>query len=174
MDKQQKQAFVENMHGRLCAAGSVFLADFTGVTVAQDTEIRSRLRKAGVEMKVVKNKLFFIAAKDTPYEGVFDELLVGPSAVLLADDVVGGAKALKDIKKDLAEVSLSVKGGALAGKLLTPEQVETLASLPNREQLIAQFMALLQSPLRQFATILQAPLRDFANVVKALEDKKRA
>lgn len=175
MEKQQKHEFVEDMRTRLQGdLAAVFLADFTGVTVAQDREIRGRLRKAGVEMKVVKNTLFHIAAKDTPYEGLLDDMLAGPSAVMLVGDVVEGAKALKTLKKDKSEITLSVKGGALAGKLLSPEQIETLASLPNREQLIAQFMGLLQTPLRQFATILQSPLRDFANVVKALEDKKRS
>lgn len=175
MDKQQKHEFVDSMRSRLQGElGGVFLADFTGVTVAEDHEIRGRLRKAGVEMKVVKNTLFHIAAKDTPYEGVLDGLLTGPSAVMLVGDVVEGAKALKALKKDKSEITLSVKGGALAGTLLSSEQIETLASLPNREQLIGQFMGLVLTPLRQFATVLQSPLRDFANVVKALEDKKRS
>lgn len=175
MDKQQKQAFVKEMQARLeSMTGALFLGDFRGVSVSEDTELRGKLREAGVEMRVVKNRLFKLATQGTAFEGLLDELLVGPTAVLIAEDVVAGAKALKDIKKQNEDLTFTVKGGALESSLLTPEQIETLASLPNREQLIAQFMGLLQSPLRDFAGLLQAPIRDFMNVTKALEQQKSA
>lgn len=173
MNRQEKQAFVSDMNARLQDTRAVFLADFRGMSVAQDASFRAAMREAGVEMKVVKNRLFLRALKGTEFEGIVEEHLTGPNAVMLVDDLVAAAKALKgQLEED--ELTLEVKGGALPQQQLSAEEIEELATIPSREELIGKFAAMLQSPLRDFATMLNAPLRDFANVVKALEGEKEA
>jgi large subunit ribosomal protein L10 len=172
MNKAEKAEFIDAMHERLGKTGGVFLADFTGVTVAQDRQLRRKLTDAGVEMKVVKNTLFLRAVAKTSYEGLLDQLLTGPNAVVIADDVVAAAKVLTQFLKENDSVTLKIKGGALGTTVLSPDDIKKLSTMASREQLIGQFMSLLQTPLRQFAVLLQAPLRDFASVVAQLEKKK--
>lgn len=175
MNRQEKSNFVDEMHTRLENTAGVFLADFTGVSVAQDRDLRKKLAAAGIEMKVVKNTLFRRAIAKTQYEGVLESLLTGPNAVVLADDIVAAAKALtKYLEDNQGTVSLRLKGGALDGVALSADDVKNLSKLASREQLIGQFMGLLQTPLRQFAVLLQSPLRDIASVLRALEQKKSA
>lgn len=174
MERQDKEQFVAQMNERLAEVAGIFLADFRGVSVNDSKALRNKLREAGVEMKVVKNRIFKLALKGTAFDGLIDDLLVGPNAVLIANDIVAGAKALRDFLKERDGFPLQVKGGALPQQRLSADDVSALASLPSREQLIAQFMGMLQAPLRDFAALLNAPLRDFAAVVKALENKKSA
>ena len=173
MKREEKAAFVTEMHERLQEARAVFLADFRGMSVAQDNDLRSKLTESGVDMKVVKNRLFARALADTPFEGLLDELLVGPNAVMLTDDVVSAAKTLIDyLKEGGDEVSLELKGGALGDTALSVEEIKHLATLPSRDELIAKFVGLLQTPLQNFTVLLNAPLRDFASVLRQLEQQK--
>jgi large subunit ribosomal protein L10 len=173
MNRQQKQAFVTEMNAQLQEVRALFLADFRGMSVARDTQFRAAMREAGVEMKVVKNRLFLRALEGTQFEGVVEDHLTGPNAVMFVGDLVAAEKALKDQLKD-EELTLEVKGGALPQQELSAAEIEELASIPSREELIATFAGMLQSPLRDFATLLNTSLRDFANVVKALADNKEA
>lgn len=171
MNRTEKSEFVQTMNTRLQDTRALFLADFTGLSVPQNNRLRAALTEADVELKVVKNRLFKLATEGTDFAGVLDEMLVGPNAILIVDDLVGAAKALKDFLKAEA-VPFKVKGGALGAKALSADEIDQLAAMPSRDQLLGQFVGLLNAPLRDFAALLQAPLRDFVGVLSALEQQK--
>ncbi|RMF17606.1 MAG: 50S ribosomal protein L10 [Candidatus Dadabacteria bacterium] len=172
MNREQKAQLIDELQQRLSQAAGVFLTDFTGLSVAETQQLRGQLREAGgVQFTVVKNTLLKRSLEGTPFADALEEMLVGPNAVVLADDVVAAAKALVNFLKE-SDSSLKIKGGALGSDVLTAEQVEALSKMASREELIAKFVGLLQTPLRNFATVLQAPLRDIASVLRQLEQQK--
>jgi len=171
MKRAEKVEFVAEMNARLQDTQAVFLTNFRGVNVAQDAHARKKLADADVRMQVVKNRLLLRALEGTEYEGTFDDLLNGPNAVLLTDDPVGGAKALKEVI-DKDAVPYEIRGGAIGREALTAEQIRELASLPSREELVGQFASLLTTPLRQFAMLLNASVRDVHGALSALIREK--
>ncbi|NDA00874.1 MAG: 50S ribosomal protein L10, partial [Acidimicrobiia bacterium] len=135
-------------------------------------ELRGALRNVGSEHKVYKNTLARRAAVDTGNSALVD-LLVGPSALtFVSGDAAATAKALKEFSK--TNPLLVIKGGALAGKLLTAKDVEALADLPSREVMLAKFAGLLKAPMANTAYMLSALPRKAAYGLKALVEQKQA
>jgi large subunit ribosomal protein L10 len=169
MNTTEKQAIVEELTAKLRTASSVYVTDFTGLNVAQVSDLRRRLRKAGVEYVVVKNTLARRAFSGATVTGM-DAHLKGSTALALSKDASAAAKVLTDFAKEYQKPS--VKGGVVDGRSVTPDQVKRLAALPPREQLLAELGAAMQAPMAAFLGALQGLLSNFAGALEALKTQR--
>ncbi len=171
MEKSQKQSVVEELNTAFRESAGVFLIDFSGINVADETELRRKMSSDGNSYRVVKNTLALRAAQDTGVHKL-KERFHGPTAIATTpDNPVALAKAVTEFLKN--HPTMSLKGGVLEDSLLSPEDVGALADMPSREELLAKVVYLLQSPLTRLAAALQSPLRNLASVLKQLEEKKK-
>ncbi len=151
---ESKKEIVAQLTERLKAAQAGVIADYRGLTVAQDTELRSKLREAGVEYTIVKNTLTRFAANAVGLEEL-DPILHGPTALATsADDVVAPAKVLVEFAK--ANEQLEIKAGFVDGKVISVDEVKVYASIPNKETLIAKMLGSLQAPIGSLVRTLDA------------------
>lgn len=151
---ENKKAMVKQLTERLQNAQAGVLADYRGLTVEQDTELRRKFREANVEYTVLKNSIIRFAAKEVGLEDL-DSVLEGPTAIATSnDDVISPAKVLCDFAKgnDLLEI----KAGFVEGKVISIDEVKQYASIPSKEVLISKMMGSLQSPISKLARTLQA------------------
>ena len=150
----EKKAVVSALVERLKGAQAGVIADYRGLTVAQDTELRNKLREAGVEYTIVKNTLTRFAANEVGLDGL-DPVLHGPTALATSDsDVVAPAKVLVEFAK--ANEQLEIKGGFVDGKVIDVNEVKVYASIPNKETLIAKMLGSLQAPIGSLVRTLDA------------------
>ena len=167
----EKQAIVAELADKLKRASAGIFVDFTGTTVATDTEMRREMGQAGVEYSVVKNTLTRFAANQTGFEAL-DPYLNGPTALALSyDDPVAVAKVVYKYasKKDS---TLKIKVGFADGKLIEESQIKALAALPPREELLAKVLGTMIAPASGLATVLNANIRGLAVVLNAIAEKK--
>jgi len=170
MNKNEKTQAISELEAAIGKARNAFLIDFKGVTVPQVTELRKQVRETGSKYLVVKNTLALIALKDSPMIGMKDRFS-GPTAVAYnSTDAVKLAKALTRFAKDLP--AMQFKGAMLDGQVVPTEQIQTIASLPSREELISKLLFVLQSPIRGLATVLQANIRNLAVVLDQVAKQK--
>ena len=168
MKKSEKEQLVAELKAKIKGAQALYYTDFTGLNVKRMTELRRRLRKANVEYVVIKNTLALRAVNES---GLVGERLRGPTGLVVARDPVTAAKVLTDFAKE-NEQRPSVKGGMLDGKSVDKEQVKRLASMPSREQMLAELGAGLQSPMAAFVGALNGVLYMFAGALEALRVQK--
>lgn len=167
--RPEKVAVVAEVTEKLTAADAALLTEYRGMSVKAMSELRRALRPAGAEYKVYKNTLVRFAARNAGVEGA-DDLLTGPVAIAFVQgDVAGAAKALRDYAK--ANPSLVLKGGMLAGKVISASDVDALADLPPREVVLSQIAGLFEAPLSAMASLLEAVPREFAYGIQALIEK---
>ncbi len=151
---EQKKQIVAELIEKLKSAQAGVVVDYRGLTVEEDTNLRRKLREAGVEYKVVKNTLTRFAAKEVGLEGI-DEQLNGPTSIAIsADDPVAPAKIISEFAKD--NESLKIKAGFLDGNVISLDEINTLAKTPSRDTLIAQIMGSLNAPVSDLVRTLQA------------------
>lgn len=153
---------------------AAILTEYRGLTVAEMTALRGKLRSTGGEYHVVKNTLFKRAAGDkvTPE---LDALLNGPTAIAFArEDAVVTTKALLDYLRELRRPDIIVKGGYVEGKIYTPDQVTALSKVPPREVVLAQTLGTLQAPLSNLVGLLNGALSEFARTLQAVSDKRQS
>jgi large subunit ribosomal protein L10 len=163
LTRTRKQELIEEYQNGLAAAPHAFLVSFKGITVPQASELRSRVRERGGHYRVVKNTLALIAVDGKGLAHLRDQFQ-GPTAVAYTnDDAVGLAKALADFKKDVPIVEF--KGGVVDGRPIAGADVESLAKLPSRHELIGKIVFLLQSPISRLARGLAAIPRQLAVVL---------
>src|SRR3954469_5292150 len=143
MKRPEKEQLVVELKEKLGGAKALYYTDFTGLNVKSMTELRRRLRKANVEYVVIKNTLALRAVNES---GLVSERLRGPTGLVVAKDPIVAAKLLQDFAKE-NDQKPTVKGGMLEGKAIAVDQVKQLASMPSREQMLAQLGAGLQSPM---------------------------
>ncbi len=168
--RMEKEASVQEIQQKIEKSKAVVLADYRGLNVQEVTELRKRLREAGVEYRVIKNTMTSRAAKAAKVEGL-DQYLSGPTAIAFGyNDVVTPAKILANFAKD--HKKLELKGGILEGRVISLEMVKSLAQLPPREVLLGQVAGVLQAPLRGLATVLSGPLRNLAYATEAVRKQK--
>ena len=168
--RSEKEATISQVVEKFSKSQSVILADYRGLNVLEVTELRKRLREAGVEYRVIKNTLTSRAAKEANIEGM-DTLLSGPTALAFGyNDPVAPAKILATFAKD--HKKLELKGGVLEGKVISDKAVKALADLPSREALLTQIAGLFQSPMRGLVTVLSGPLRNLAYATEAVRKQK--
>ena len=167
---KQKREVIDGIGGKMKAAKAMVFADYRGLTVEQDTELRSSLRKAGVEYKVVKNTLTRFAAKENGLEGL-SNYLSGPTAMASsAGDPVAPAKIMSEYAKKFE--NLKIKVGVLEGKVIDPDGIKALADLPSREVLIAKVLGGFNAPLSGFVNVLNGNLRGLVVALNAIAEQK--
>ena len=170
MNRDEKAQAISELEGAIATATNAFLIDFKGITVPQVTELRKQVRDTNSKYIVVKNTLALIAVKDSPLkalEGAFS----GPTAVAWnTSDAVALAKALTKFAKDVPAVQF--KGALLNGQALPASEIQNIANLPSREELISKLLYLMQHPIRGLATVLQGNIRKFAIVVNEIAKQK--
>ena len=168
---ERKQAVVDELTGKLEGAHGFFLTDFTGITVKHMTELRAKLRDAGIEYIVVKNTLATraLGGLDLPEIGDF---FAGPTGLVIGrDNAVEAAKILDEFAKSHDDRP-KVKAGLVERKPVSAAEVSRLAKLPPREQLLAELLGAMQAPLAQFAYVVQAHVNEFAGLLEALRAER--
>lgn len=172
MSKTERQATVAALIEQLRGSPTVYVTDFTGLNVLRMTELRRRLRTAGVEYVVVKNTL---AQRAFAANGVslLDEHLAGPTGLVLSGtDPVAGAKVLADFAREFEKPAIKV--GLVDGKPVTADQVKRLAELPPREVLLSQLAGCIQAPMAQFAGAMNGLLYQMVGALEALRSQRSA
>ena len=162
--RPEKAAKVAELKELLVNSKCSILVDFCGLTVAQDTELRRKMREAGVHYNVVKNTLLRIAAQEAGIEGLEPSLEKNTAIAVAPEDPVAVAKIICGFAK--ANKELKIKVGVLDGKVISVEDIKALAALPPKEVLIAKMLGSMNSPITGFVNVLQGTIR---NVVYALE-----
>ena len=153
-------------------AQSVVLVDYRGLTVDQDTALRKQLRAAGVTYKVYKNTMMNFAFKGTDFEALAP-YLEGPSAIAISTtDATAPARELANFAKTAEK--LEIKGGLMEGKAVTAAEVEAIASLPSREELLAHIAAAINGVAKALAVCVNGVPQGLAQVTKAVADQKAA
>lgn len=168
MNRNEKAELIETLQSTLSEAAAVVVTHQTGLTVAESSELRGRMREAGAGFKVTKNRLTKIALQGTKYEDISD-LFTGPTAMGTSADPVSAAKVLVNFAKE--NDKLTVIGGSLDGKVLDKAGVEALAKLPSLDELRAKLVGLLNAPATQVARVTQAPAAKLARVIQARADQ---
>lgn len=171
MDRTQKAELVSELNAVFGEVGVVVVTRNLGLTVAQSTALRQKMREAGASYKVAKNRLARIALKDTDYEGIGD-LLTGPTALATSGDPVAAAKVAVEFAK--TNEKLEIVGGAMGTVVLDAEGVKALASMPSLDELRAKLVGLIQAPATKLATVTQAPAAQLARVFGAYASKEAA
>ena len=170
MDRAQKQEAIEALKGVFETSGAVVVTHYMGLTVAEMTDLRGKLREQGAQLKVVKNTLAS-KALDGSGEGV-TSLFKGPVAIAFAPDAVSAAKVATQYAKD--HDKFTVVGGFMGQQVLDKASVTALASLPSLDQLRGKLIGLIQAPATRIAGVLQAPAGQLARVFGAYAAKDAA
>jgi large subunit ribosomal protein L10 len=171
MDRAQKADSIEELKGVFADSGAVIVTHYLGLTVAEMTDLRTRLRKEGAKLKVVKNRLAQKAMDGAAGEAG-DRLFKGPVAIAFAKDPVSAAKVTTQYAKD--NDKFVVIGGVLGASVLNEAGVKSLATLPSLDQLRGQLIGLIQAPATKVAGVLQAPAGQLARVFNAYATKDAA
>ena len=162
--RPEKQAIVAELKQKFTDAKGAVITDYKGLTVAQDTKLRRKMREGGVEYRVIKNTMARLAADELAIDGM-SAVLEGTTAIAFSyTDPVAPAKLISEFVKDVK--TYKVKGGLVEGKFINVDGVKSLASLPSREVLLATVCGTLQAPIAGFVRALQGNL---SNLVYALE-----
>lgn len=169
---ERKKEIVSDLVKRLSSAKTIVIADYRGLTVEQDTEMRRALRKAGVEYKVVKNTLTKIAVNQMGFKEL-DPYLVGPTSIAYSEtDVVAPAKIMNEYADKFDKLQL--KAGVVESKIVDVDGIKALANLPSKEVLIARVLGGLNSPIAGFVNVLNANIRGLVVALNAIAKKKES
>jgi large subunit ribosomal protein L10 len=168
MKRSKKEQLVSELTDKLKGASAVYYTDFSGLNVKRMTDLRRRFRKAGVEYVVIKNTLALRAVNES---GMTGERLRGPTGIVVGPDPVAAAKVLTDFARE-NDQKPGIKGGMLEGRSIGSDQVKALASLPSREQMLAELAGGLQAPLAGFVGALNGLLYMFAGALDALRTQR--
>ncbi|GAB6051414.1 50S ribosomal protein L10 [Magnetospira thiophila] len=171
MDRTEKQELVASMHQTFEGTSLVVVTHYSGMTVTEMTDLRAKMREAGAQFQVTKNRLTRLALEGTDYEGLKD-LFTGPTAMAYSDDPVAAAKTAVDFAKK--NTKLIVLGGSLGNQMLDSEGIKALASLPSLDELRGKLVGLIAAPATRVATVLQAPASQLARVFGAYGEKGEA
>ena len=171
MDRTEKEKTVASLRSLFEETGTVVVAHYSGLNVAEMTDLRGQMREAGAGFKVIKNRLTRLALEGTKFQGLTD-LFVGPTAIAYSEDPVAAAKASVEFAKKNAK--LVVLGGALGEKILDKAAVRGLAELPSLDGLRARLVGMISTPATRIAGVLRAPAGQLARVVGAYAEEGEA
>ena len=150
---ESKKAAVETLTGKIKESTAVVFVDYTGISVAQDTELRKQFREAGVEYTVVKNTLTNFAAKNAGYD--FSEVLNGTTAMACTTgDPIAPARIVAEFAKKNKMKTLNIKGGIVEGSVLSAEQLTGFSELPSKNALVASVLGTFLAPISSLAFVL--------------------
>ncbi|MFB2552217.1 50S ribosomal protein L10 [Ensifer soli] len=168
MERAEKREFVTELNGVFKASGSVVVARYAGITVAQMNDLRSKMRAAGGTVKVAKNRLAKIALQGTESEGI-DSLFKGQTLIAYSDDPVTAPKIAMEFAK--TNDKLVILGGAMGATNLDAEGVKSLATLPSLDELRAKLLGMINTPATRIAGVVAAPASQLARVFAAYAKK---
>ena len=168
MDRAQKEAVVEELGQIFSDSGVVVVAHYTGLTVAEMTDFRRRMKAAGGAVRVAKNRLAKIALEGTPSASIA-EYLEGQTVIAYSEDPVAAAKVVEDFVKD--NEKLVVLGGAMGENALDRAGVKAVAAMPSREELIASIVGCIAAPASNIAGAIGAPASNIASILSTIEEK---
>ncbi len=171
MERAEKREFVTELNQVFKDTGSLVVAHYSGLTVAQMNDLRSKMRVAGGTVKVAKNRLARIALQGTELEGIAD-LFQGQTLIAYSDDPVTAPKVAVEFAK--GNNKLVVLGGAMGATNLDAEGVKALASLPSLDELRAKLVGMIQTPATRIAQVVNAPAGQLARVFNAYAQKDEA
>lgn len=169
MPTPQKAAVIKELTDQLSRAKLAVLTDFRGLGVSELQGLRATLRPFNAEFRIAKNTLTRVASERAGISGL-EPTLEGPLAILLAyDDIVGPSKAITDFAR--TSRILTVKGGVLGNRFISAADVEALASMPSRQELLGKLLGLMVSPMARTVGVLSGPSRSLAYVLQARADQ---
>lgn len=171
--REQKQSDLNALTNELSNSKSAMIVSFNKLTVAKDQEFRSQLRDAGAKYQVVKNTIARLAVKGTPYEEASEHFKGVTGIAWTENDAVVLSKTVSKFIKDNADF-FSFKAGVVDGKVVDLKQVEAIASLPSKEELISKLLYVLNAQAQRIVTVINAVPRDLAVVIKQIGEKKEA
>lgn len=171
MEKAKKAEVVEELQSVFAKAGSVVVAHYSGMTVAQMSDLRARCRANGASFKVAKNRLVMRALKGTPVEGI-SPLFKGPTGIAFSDDPIMASKTAVSYAKE--NDKLVILGGSMGTTMLDADGVKAVAELPSLDELRGKIVGLLVAPATKLAGIMQAPAGQLARVIGAYAKKEAA
>jgi large subunit ribosomal protein L10 len=169
LNLDEKKAVVTEVSAEVAKAQGIVVAEYRGLEVGRMTELRAKARKSGVYLRVLKNTLARRAVAGTPFEKLAGQM-VGPLVYGISSDPVATAKVLNEFAK--ANEKLVIRAGAMPNAVITATEVKALASMPSREQLIAQLLGTMQAPVAQFVRTLNEVPSRFVRALAALRDQK--
>lgn len=169
MSRAKKQTELEACKARFNDAETIVIAEYSGLTVAQITDLRGKLRASGASFKVNKNTLARRAAEGTKFEGVV-KYFKGPVGIASSKDPVAAAKVIHEYAKE--NEKLVIKGGAMGATILDAKGVEALAKMPSLDELRGKIVGILVTPQQRIATLCQAPAAQIARVISAKATKE--
>jgi large subunit ribosomal protein L10 len=168
---EEKKKQVADLSEKLKAAHTGVIVNYKGITVADDTKLRKELRESGSNYKVVKNSILRLALKEAGIEGL-DSILEGTTAIAVnTEDYVAPARILNNYAKE--NKNFEIKGGFIDGKSATVAEIQTLAALPSKEELVAQTLRGLNAPISGFVTVLNGTLRGLVIALNAIAEKQQ-
>jgi large subunit ribosomal protein L10 len=171
MNRTEKQTFVGDFREKIREAPVLYLTDFSGLDVKSMTVLRQRLRASGAEYLVVKNRLVKLAVADLDLPDI-SEALLGPTGVILGyEGIVEPAKAVRDFAKEHDDRPV-FKLGVLDNKVVSAADIDRLAKLPPREQLLAELAGALEAPMAALASALEGKLQEMSGLLDALKEQK--
>ena len=169
MNKREKEQIISDLHQQVERVKAVVLTNYRGLNVEQMSQLRQRLREEKVSFNVVKNTLMKLASKGTDVEKLND-YFEGPTAVAVSHgDPISLAKILSDFQK--TQPLFEIKGGVIEGRVIPPEGVKALASMPSREVIFAQILGEVQMPGTQLAGVLYSAVQQMVNIIQARVDQ---
>ena len=171
MDRAEKRELVTELNGAFKSAGSVVVAHYAGITVAQMNDLRSKMRAAGGTVKVAKNRLAKIALQGTESENIVN-LFTGQTIIAYSDDPVTAPKIASEFAK--TNDKLVILGGAMGATALDSDGVKALATLPSLDELRAKIVGMIQTPATRIAAVVNAPAGNLARVFGAYARKDEA
>ncbi|MEZ5803653.1 MAG: 50S ribosomal protein L10 [Rhizobiaceae bacterium] len=171
MDRAEKRELVTNLNDAFKGAGSVVVAHYAGITVAQMNDLRTKMRAAGGTVKVAKNRLAKIALQGTESEKIID-LFTGQTLIAYSADPIAAPKVASDFAK--GNDKLVILGGAMGATTLNPDALKALASLPSLDELRARLVGMIATPATRIAQVVNAPAASVARVIGAYARKDEA
>ncbi len=168
MDRAQKAEAIDQLHKTFKDVETIVVTRNDGLTVAQVSELRVKMREAGVSYKVSKNRLALRALKGTRYEGI-GPMLKGPVGLATSKDPVAASRVAYLFSKD--NEKLAIIGGALGDKMLDVSGIESLSKLPSLDELRARLVGMIQTPAQRLAVLAAAPASQVARVISAYSQK---
>jgi len=171
VDRAQKEAVVDNLGQIFADSGVVVVAHYAGLTVAEMTDLRSRMREAGAGVRVAKNRLAKIALEGKPGSGM-SKFLKGQTVIAYSEDPVTAAKVAKAYAKDNSK--FEIIGGAMGETVLDAGGVDAVASMPSREELLSSIVGMLMAPAGNIVSAITAPASNLAAICKTLEEREAA
>ena len=173
MPAKIKYELVDGLKEKLSKTKAVFVGEYRGMTVAQSTMLRAKVREAGGELKIAKNTLFKIAMKEVGLSEIPEAMMKGPNIFALCyDDPVAVAKILKDYANDKTQKAFILKGGILENQQLDLNQLMALAELPSKDVLRGQVVRTIAAPLSGLVNVLSGTIRNFVTCLAQIRDKK--